>query len=95
MNQQSFNDLVSSLKKGGFTDNKVGTALASISAAGSITSAQVAQLVKLISFSDAQLEVAKGAYPYAKDKASYASVVGAALSFSDTKEKLNEFIRYY
>ncbi len=95
MDSCTFDNLFISLNTNDFIDNKVDTIKTTIEAVGYISASQVAQLLQLISFEDAKLEVAKMAYEYAVDKFFYSSIVGEALSYSDSKEKLNEYIQQY
>ncbi len=73
MNLWSFNTLISELKKSGLSSTKLGTLRSTLAGAGSIWATQVAEIIKLLSFDSDQLEVAKMAYEYAKDKGAYAA----------------------
>ncbi|CAF3478045.1 unnamed protein product [Rotaria sp. Silwood1] len=93
MNSSTFDNLINSVNKTSFTDDQVDLIKTTIQSVRIISAQQVVQLMKLISFDGAKLEVAKMAYPYTCDRGSYASIVGDALSFSDAKSELNEYIR--
>ena len=100
MDPCAFNNLISSVNSIGFSDEQVDTIKTTIHAAGRVSAFQVAQLIKLLSFDDSKLDVAKMAYHYCSsgycnDRASYASIVGAEFSFSDAKGELNEYIRHH
>ncbi|UJR32522.1 hypothetical protein I4U23_019984 [Adineta vaga] len=97
MDSASFNNLISSVEEASFDDDKVSTILSTIQSVGRISPQQVVQLMGLISFEDGQLKVAKQAYRAVSReyRGSYASVVGKALSFSDAKAELNEYIRQF
>jgi len=85
------------VKNSGFDDDKVDTIKTSIHAARIISPSQVAQLLKLISFEDGRLEVAKMVFHHVChcDRGSYASIVGEVFSFSDANSELNEYIRQH
>lgn len=97
MDSCTFHELVNSVEESSFDADKVDTIKTSIHAAGHISPSQVAQLLKLISFEDGRLEVAKMAFHHVChcDRGSYASIVGGAFSYSDAKSKLNEYIRQH
>ncbi|CAF2765910.1 unnamed protein product [Rotaria sp. Silwood2] len=93
MNSSTFDNLINSVKKASFSDNQVDIIKTTIQSVEIISTWQVVQLMKLLSFDNAKLEVAKMAYPYTYDQGSYASIVGDALTFSGAKSELNEYIR--
>lgn len=97
MDSSSFLNLLSSVKDASFDDDKVDTILSTIRAVGRISPSQVVQLMELISFGEGKLKVAKEVYIAVprEYRGSYASVVGKALTFSDERSELNEYIRQF
>ena len=95
MNSYTFNNLVQSVQKSSFDDDKVDAIKTTVQAARAIASFQMIELLKFISFGDSKLEAAKVGYRYCIDPANYSSIVGEAFSFSDEKEELNQFIRQH
>ena len=92
MDPERFRILVAEVKKQGISSNKVAAIRTSIKSEGRISSEQVADLVKLISFDADQLEVAEMAYEYSTNRGAYAIVVGKAFKYGSTREKLSEFL---
>lgn len=93
MNSYTFDNLVSSLQKGGTDKNKVDSIKTTVQAAKAVSASQMAQLLKFVSFSSGKLEAAKAGYQYTTDPYSYGNIVGEAFSFSGDKAKLNAYIR--
>ncbi|UJR29259.1 hypothetical protein I4U23_010473 [Adineta vaga] len=92
MNDNSFNTLVDEVSKPGSSSNKVTAIERSINAAKRIKSCQAARLVGLIVHDSDKLKVAKMLYPYALDKAAYASTVGKSIIHQSSKDELAKFI---
>jgi hypothetical protein len=93
MDSHTFNNLISSLKKGDFDDDKADAIKTTVQAAKCVSASQMVQLLKFISFDDTKLEVAKMGYQYTTDPHSYGNTVGGIFSFSDAKDELNAHIR--
>jgi hypothetical protein len=94
MNPAAFSNLISTLESSSFDDDKVNTIKTFIHAARVVSPTQIAQCMRLITFGNSKVEVAKMAYRYIpdNDKGSYASIVGKEFSFSKEKNELNEYI---
>jgi hypothetical protein len=88
MNAHNFNNLLSSVQRHGFDDDKVDTIKTTIQAAQRISAPQVVKLLETLSFDDKKLEVAKMAYRYTTEPLSYSSIVGEAFSFSKIESRI-------
>jgi hypothetical protein len=86
----SFDMAVSAIKNESFSSNKMNVAKQFIGGRW-MTSQQVKEIIKLFSFGNDRLEVAKFAYGYVVDPANY-FVINEALTFSSEKDELNKFI---
>ncbi|CAF3291259.1 unnamed protein product [Rotaria socialis] len=93
MNSSMFDYLVRTVKKNNCPIYQMETIQVAIGAAGQVSGSQVAQLLKSVSTDDDKLELAKMAYGYAVDPASYATIVGETFSSSYTKAVLNAYIQ--
>ncbi|CAF1259189.1 unnamed protein product [Adineta steineri] len=93
MDSNTFKSLVNRVKSEDFDDDKASAIKTTVQTAQRISAAQMAYLLKLISFEDTQLDVAKAGYKYTADPDSYGNTVGGVFSFSDAKEELNAYIR--
>jgi hypothetical protein len=92
MDPYTFDNLVSSLKRNKFPDTQVHMIEITIGAAGWISTSQVAHLLRFLSSDDDKLQVAKMAYGYVVNQASYGSIVGEAFSSNTTEAALDAYI---
>lgn len=93
MDNQLFKTFLNNVKKEPFKDDRISminTALAS----SDFTSGQCLQLVKLCNFDDEKVEIMKMMYPRIVDKEAFFTVI-STLTFSSSKDKMNEFVRDY
>lgn len=90
MDATGFAQARQTIKNGSFDATMVSTARSIISG-NYFTAEQVLELCRLFSYDESKLEVAKAAYPRTVDQANFFKV-GNALSFSSSKEELNNFI---
>ena len=93
MAPQAFASLRHSVMSQGFDSNRLAIAQQGIRHHGA-TSAQVAELMGLLSFESGRLELAKFAYGYVADPQNY-FVVNNMFSFSSSVRELDQFIRGY
>jgi Domain of unknown function (DUF4476) len=91
MSDQEFEQVLCSMQKEWFENNKMKSASHIIST-NFFTAEQVKEMMSLFSFEENKLEIAKQAYSKTLDKQNYHCVVDA-LSFSSSKEELARFIR--
>lgn len=93
MDNQLFKTFLNNVKKEPFKDDRISminTALVS----SDFTSGQCLQLVKLFNFDDDKVEIMKMMYPRIVDKEAFFTVI-SSLTFSSSKDKMNEFVRDY
>ena len=90
MDNGSFADAKQTIKNGSFESTMLSTAKGIISN-NYFTTDQVMELVKLFAFDEAKLDIAKTAYLRTLDRNNYFKV-GNALTFSSSKEDLNNFL---
>lgn len=91
MSQGQFESLLKGVNNESFDDRKV--AMIKMSTINSyFTSQQVAQLVKTLSFSKSQLDIAKYLFKFSVDPENYYRIVGNAFSFTTTKRELENYI---
>ncbi|MES1215054.1 MAG: DUF4476 domain-containing protein [Bacteroidota bacterium] len=91
MSDREFNQVMSSMQKEWFENNKMKSA-SFIITGNFFTADQVKEMMSLFSFEDNKLEIAKQAYSKTLDKQNY-RCVSDALSFSSSKNELARFIR--
>lgn len=91
MDQSAFNNAVNTVKGQSFEDNKLQVAR-QVLMSNCMTSAQVAQVMKLFSFEDSRLDFAKFAYGYTYDLGNY-FMVNQSFSFSSSVDELNAYIQ--
>ncbi len=86
-----FNQIRESIKKESFNSTKLTIAKQVIRSKPCFTARQITDLVKLFSFDDTRLELAKFAFDYTIDQENYYQVADA-FSFSSSKEELMKFL---
>lgn len=84
-------DMVAALKKESFDDTRMEMAKSFLKNAA-VTSAQVADIVKVFSFEKMKMDFAKFAYSKTSDKQNYYKVY-SSFNFPSSKEELAEFIK--
>ncbi|MFN4121840.1 MAG: DUF4476 domain-containing protein [Flavobacteriales bacterium] len=90
MKNNDFNAAKNSIKKSSFEDDKLNTAK-QIVRVNCITTEQVKELIKLMSFEESKLDFAKFAYSRTYDLGNYFQV-NEAFTFSSSEEQISEFI---
>lgn len=90
MKNNDFNAAKNSIKKSSFEEDKLNTAK-QVVRANCITTEQVKELMKLMSFEESKLDFAKFAYSRTYDPGNY-FIVNEAFTFSSSVEQLSEFI---
>lgn len=90
MDGGSFAQVKETIKNSSFDDTKLSTAKSIISG-NYFTTDQVMQLCQLFNFDESKLDVAKAAYSRTIDQNNYFKI-GNVLTFSSSKEDLNNFI---
>ena len=90
MDQNAFNAAVNTINGQSFESNKLQVAQQAFSS-NCMTSAQVAQIMKVFSFEDSRLEFAKFAYGHTYDLGNYYQI-NSAFTFSSSVDELNDFI---
>lgn len=93
MDESLFSMFLHNVKKAPFKDERmtlINTALAN----SDFTSGQCLQLTKLYTFDDDRMEIMKMMYPRIVDKEAFFTVI-ATLSFSSSKDAMNQFVRNY
>lgn len=91
MAPSQFNNLLLTVRNESFDSGKL-SILESVLATNYFTSAQILDLMSLLSFDSGKLKVAQMGYRNTIDKGNY-FIVNNGLSFSSSKRKLNEFIQ--
>lgn len=91
MNSADFLDAKKTINASTFEDTKLSTAK-SVLASNCISVEQVISICNLFSFEDKKLDFAKFAYSRTTDPRNYFKVVNV-LTFSDSKEELNDYIQ--
>lgn len=86
-----FQQIMESIKQESFNSTKLTIAKQVIRSKQCFTTRQITDLVKLFSFDDTRLELAKFAYDYTTDQENYYQVADA-FSFSSSKEELMKFL---
>ena len=90
MKQGDFTAAIKVIKNGNFDDTKLSTAQ-SICSANCVSSEQVVEICRLLSFEESKLTFAKYAFQYCSNPEKYFKV-NDVFSFSSSKEQLNDFI---
>ncbi len=90
MDPQSFSELKNTIVRTSFDNNKLDLAKYAASR-NRMTSAQVAEITRLLTFESNKLDFAKYAYSFVADPGSY-FVVANAFSFSSSKRELFDYI---
>lgn len=90
MAQNDFNNLLSSLKKQNFDEDKLAVAKQALSS-NCVNARQVGDLMRTLAFDDDRLELAKMCYSRVVDSNNY-YIVNDAFQFSDSVEKLTNYI---
>ena len=93
MNDQLFQTFYKEMKNEPFKDDRMKLLNAAL-AGSDFTSAQCLQLTKLYTFDDDRMEIMKIMYPRIVDKEAFFTVINT-LTFSSSKEKMNDFIIGY
>jgi len=91
MNSADFLDAKKTINESSFDETKLSSAKSIISS-NCVSVDQVISICNLFSFEDKKLEFAKFAYGRTTDPRNYFKVANV-LTFSDSKEELNEFIQ--
>ena len=92
MDRTTFKVLIQSIKSSEDSLEKFNTIGSCLRGAEYISSFQVAELVRLMSSDDDQLEVAKMSFNYTIDGNIYEATVGNSFRNVSTKEKFRQFI---
>lgn len=90
MKQEDFQKAKKSILAQSFENDRM-MVLKQVVKANCLYTSQIIELAKIFSFDDKRLEVVKLAYPYVFDPQNYYTV-NEILTFSSSKEKLDEFI---
>ena len=93
MDARTFDQFKQVLRNETMDDSRLNLAKQTISA-NNFTSAQVKELVNLLTFESNKVDLAKYAYRYTVDKGSY-FVLNDAFTFSSSKEELSNYIRNF
>jgi hypothetical protein len=91
MTQQNFDALKAAVKKEAFDNTRLNIAKQA-GAANYFSAAQVKEFIQIFSFDESRLDLAKFLYNRTTDKANYFTV-NDAFTYSDSKDKLSEYIR--
>jgi hypothetical protein len=91
VNTPEFKEVTESISKQSFNSTKVTIAKQIITAKRCFTSEQIRDIVKLFTFEDSRLEIAKFAWDFCIDKQNYFKV-NDAFTFSSSSEELAKFI---
>lgn len=91
MNPQEFTNFLNSVKRNASFDRDKTDMISAISRSTNFTSAQVLSLIKIMSFDENRLEVAKQLYQNCADRRNY-FMVFEGFSFERTKRDLQDFI---
>jgi hypothetical protein len=93
MDQNSFQQLKRTVQNESFDDNRL-SILRSVLPNNGISTAQVRELIQLMSFEQNKLELAKFAYRYTTDRNNY-FMVNDLFSFGNSKRELSNYILNY
>ncbi len=91
VNADEFGQIKETISKESFNSTKLTLAKQIIRSKNCFTTMQVSEMVRLFSFEDSRLELAKFAYDFTIDKENYYKVADA-FSFSSSKEELMRFL---
>ncbi|MFP9098632.1 DUF4476 domain-containing protein [Flavobacterium sp. RHBU_24] len=91
MNSTDFGDALETVRTAKFDDTKLSSAK-EIIATNCMSTNQILSLVKLLTYEDNKLELAKYAYGYCVERNNYFKVVNA-FTFESSKEELNDYIK--
>lgn len=93
MHPQTFNQVMRTIENQAFSSSKMAVAKQAISSNG-ISSAQVADMMRLFSFESYKVELAKFAYGYVADPQNY-WLVNNGFSFTSSVRELDQYIAGY
>jgi hypothetical protein len=91
VSDEEFSQITNSIKKESFNSTKVTLTKQILRSKQCFTTRQVKEIVKLFSFDDSRLEIAKYAWDYTIDRDNYYQVADV-FSFSSSKENLMKFL---
>ena len=91
MNTTDFGDALETVRTAKFDDTKMSSAK-EIIATNCMSTNQILSLVKLLTYEDNKLELAKYAYGYCVERNNYFKVVNA-FTYESSKEELNDYIK--
>lgn len=91
MNSTDFSDAIETIQGSNFDDTRLSSAK-EIIATNCMSTNQILSLVKLLTFEQNKLELAKYAYGYCVERNNYFKVVNA-FTFESSKEELNDYIK--
>lgn len=91
MDQRQFDVLLRSVNNEAFDDQKM-PIIKMATLKNNFTSSQVASLIKTLSFSKSQIEMAKYLFKYSTDPENYYTIVGNSFTFSTDKRELEKYI---
>lgn len=91
MNEAEFQSFLASLKRGGFDDDKVKSAV-TVTKNTALSVNQISQAMKAFSWDDGKISFAQLAFENSLDKVNYLSLI-KLLTFSDAKDKLISFVK--
>ncbi len=92
LDNRSFSEIKKSVGQQSFDEEKLTVAKNRMKASCPVRASQIASLMKMLSFSNHQLELAKYAYQYTYDKQNYSKVI-ETLTFSTDQDKLRDYIK--
>jgi hypothetical protein len=90
MTSTSFQSALESIKSKSFEDTKI-TTVKQIVKANCITVSQLSQIIKLLTFEESKVEIAKFAYDYVSDTNNYFQI-NDLFTFSGSVDELNEYL---
>nr|WP_322624278.1 DUF4476 domain-containing protein [uncultured Flavobacterium sp.] len=91
MSSTDFNDALETIRNNKFDDTRMSSAK-EIIATNCLSTSQILTVVKLLSYEDNKLELAKYAYNYCVERNNYFKVVNA-FTYESSKTELNEYIK--
>jgi Domain of unknown function (DUF4476) len=91
MNSTDFSDAIETIQGSNFDDTRLSSAK-EIIATNCMSTNQILSLVKLLTFEENKLDLAKYAYGYCVERNNYFKVVNA-FTFESSKEELNDYIK--
>lgn len=93
MSSASFNDVLRTMQRESFDNTRLSIAK-QVADRNSLSSSQVREMVRTLSFENSKIEFAKYAYRGTVDKNNY-YIVNDAFSFSNSRDELANYIRSY